>query len=152
VLIKHILIDLKNKPHKFGQIDVSFNAAGGVEGVEKLVRDFYDLMDELPQAKTIRKMHPQDLSQSIDKLSRFLCGWLGGPRRYQEKYGSISIPGVHSHLHIGESEKQLWLLCMKKAIAKQNYSSEFSEYLLAQLSIPAERVREVSMNPGEQNG
>ena len=137
---------------KFGELDASFRATGGVEGIEKLVRDFYALMDELPETKVIRAMHPQDLEGSIDKLSRFLCGWLGGPRRYQEKYGSISIPGVHSHLTIGETEKQAWLFCMQQAIAKQNYSPEFSQYLLTQLSIPAERVRQVCTITGEQNG
>ena len=137
---------------KFGELDASFRAAGGVEGIENLVRDFYALMDELPETEVIRAMHPQDLESSIDKLSRFLCGWLGGPRRYQEKYGSISIPGVHSHLTIGETEKQAWLSCMQQAIAKQNYSSEFSDYLLTQLSIPAERVRQVCTIRGEQNG
>ncbi len=137
---------------KFGQLDASFHAAGGQEGIEKLVREFYKLMDEHPDAKIIRAMHPDDLEQSIDKLSRFLCGWLGGPRRYQEKYGSISIPGVHLHLSIGEAEKQVWLFCMEQAIAKQNYSPEFADYLLAQLSIPAERVRQVCAIRGEQNG
>ena len=55
-------------------------------------------------------------------------------------------------ISIGKAEKQAWLLCMKQAIAKQNYSSEFAEYLLAQLSIPAERVRQVCEIKGEQNG
>ncbi len=138
---------------KFGQLDASFKAAGGVEGIEKLVRDFYALMDRLPEAERIRAMHADDLELSIDKLSRFLCGWLGGPRRYQEKYGSISIPGVHSHLRIGEAEKQAWLLCMKQAIGKQNYSPEFSEYLLTQLSVPAERVKQVcTITKGAGNG
>ena len=94
---------MNRKLLKFGQLDASFQAAGGEEGIERLVKDFYVLMDELPEGKVIRAMHPDNLEPSIDKLSRFLCGWLGGPRRYQEKYGSISIPGVHSHYKYRES-------------------------------------------------
>ena len=136
----------------FGKLDASFRAAGGIEGIEKLVTDFYALMDELPEARIIRDMHPKDLDQSIDKLSRFLCGWLGGPRRYQEKYGSMSIPGVHSHLSVGEQEKQAWLNCMKCAIDKQNYDQEFADYLIAQLRVPAQRIQQVSSMRGEKNG
>ena len=128
---------------EFGKADNSFLAAGGIEGINKLVADFYTLMNELPESLVIRNMHPHDLDQSIDKLSRFLCGWLGGPRRYTEKYGAISIPGVHSHMNIGEDEKNAWLNCMRQAIDKQNYSQEFADYLITQLSIPAQRIQQV---------
>jgi hemoglobin len=124
----------------FGSGDASFQAAGGVEGIERLVGHFYRIMDEAPEARVIRAMHPADLAESRDKLARFLCGWLGGPRRYAEKYGSISIPGVHAHLAIDEAERDAWLSCMGQAIALQGYSPEFGEYLLAQLGKPAQRI------------
>ena len=128
---------------KFGKGDTSFRAAGGVEGINTLVERFYAIMNERPQAAAIRAMHPLDLTQSIDKLSRFLCGWLGGPRLYQQKYGSISIPLVHAHLQIGETEKQAWLDCMKAAIDEQDYPAEFADYLITQLAVPAERVVQI---------
>lgn len=126
----------------YGTLDASFQAAGGIPGIEKLVRAFYAQMDRLPQARVIRAMHPADLDESCDKLARFLCSWLGGPRRYAEKYGGINIPGAHRHLEIGDEEKDAWLLCMEKAIAEQDYAPAFGEYLLKQLSIPAERIRQ----------
>jgi hemoglobin len=43
-------------------------------------------------------MHKGDLETIKDKLSLFLMGWLGGPRLYADKYGSISIPQAHQHL------------------------------------------------------
>ncbi len=125
---------------EFGQGDASFQAAGGREGVYRLVTDFYDFMATLPEASKILRMHPQDLEESKDKLARFLCGWLGGPRLYQEKYGQISIPAVHAHLGIGAAERDAWLLCMQHAIEKQNYRDDFKSYLYQQLSIPAHRV------------
>lgn len=127
----------------FGQGDASFQAAGGIEGIERLVKDFYAYMDTLPEAAAIRAMHPEDLSKAQDKLARFLCGWLGGPKRYAEKYGPISIPQAHTHWPIGETESAAWLLCMEKAIAKQPYTPAFAEYLLAQLRVPAGRIVQV---------
>lgn len=131
----------------YGFSDNSFQAAGGLDGIRKLVDDFYQEMDTLSQATIIRTMHRQDLTESRDKLTLFLCGWMGGPRNYQEKYGNINIPRSHMHLTIGEAERDAWLLCMERAIAKQNYTPEFATYLLAQLRIPAERIFATSQKP-----
>ncbi len=127
----------------FGMEDASFRAAGGVEGIERLVDDFYRIMDERADAAIIRHMHPKDLTVSRDKLARFLCGWLGGPKRYAEKYGPIRIPPAHAHLVIGADERDAWLRCMQEAIALQDFDADFREYLLTQLRVPAERIVQV---------
>ncbi|MDR7090604.1 MULTISPECIES: group II truncated hemoglobin [Cellvibrio] len=131
----------------YGFSDTSFQAAGGIDGIRQLVDDFYQEMDALPEAATIRKMHKTDLAESRDKLTLFLCGWMGGPSLYHEKYGSINIPRDHAHLPIGEAERDAWLLCMERSIEKQGYSPEFSTYLLQQLRIPAERIFATSKKP-----
>ena len=136
------IADPKSRPD-WGTLDASFREAGGIPGIEKLVNDFYDQMETLPEARIIRAMHPHDLTESRDKLARFLCGWMGGPRRYAERYGAINIPGAHQHLAIGDAERDAWLLCMENAIAMQSYEPGFASYLLKQLRIPAERVRQV---------
>jgi hemoglobin len=125
----------------FGVGDTSFRSAGGEKGIQRLVDRFYEEMDKLPEAKKIRQMHGEDLTVVKDKLVRFLCGWLGGPRLYQEKYGSISIPLVHRTFPIGPAERDAWLLCMGKALAAQPYEESFKVYLMEQLAIPAGRVR-----------
>jgi len=128
----------------YGTGDSSYKAAGELSGVTQLVDTFYANMDTFPEAKTIRNMHPQDLSESRKKLSYFLCGWLGGPKLFSENYGAISIPGFHKPFAIGEAERDAWLLCMKKAIISQPYEETFKTYLYQQISIPAERVRAAS--------
>ena len=125
----------------YGTKDASFQAAGGEEGIRRLVDAFYDEMDRAEYAAAIRAMHPTDLSVSRDKLTLFLCGWLGGPRLYAQKYGGISIPAAHAHLDIGLAERDAWLACMQEALAQQDYEPSFKRYLIEQLSIPAERVR-----------
>jgi len=91
--------------------------------------------------RTIFNMHPDDLDVSRDKLGRFLCGWLGGPRLYREKYGGISIPRVHEHLAIATDERDQWLTCMAESVEEQPFAPAFKRYLMEQLFVPAEAVR-----------
>ena len=39
-----------------------YEKLGGAQGVRKLVDRFYDLMDTLPEAKIIRDLHPNELT------------------------------------------------------------------------------------------
>lgn len=128
----------------YGQQNNSYLAAGEFDGLFKLVTEFYRVMSTEPFAKIIRDLHPKDLEISIDKLARFLSGWLGGPKIFQEKYGSISIPRVHCPFHIDQAEHDAWLKCMKMALEKQSYEKEFKEYLLLQLAVPAGRILTVN--------
>ena len=125
----------------FGVEDSSFIAAGGEKGLIALVDAFYDAMATLPEAATIRALHAKDLTESRDKLARFLSGWLNGPNTYRPKYGRVSIPSAHRHLDIGEAEMEAWLTCMRVALDKQPYTDEFKNYMLTQLRVPASRCR-----------
>lgn len=129
----------------FGVGDASFQAAGGSAGIERLVDDFYRIMDESEAAQNVRSLYPEDLTLAREKLAAFLSGWLGGPRRYAEKFGSISIPQFHTRWAVGEAERDAWLGCMQQAIALQPYSAAFADYLLTQLRVPAERIRQAGV-------
>ena len=132
--------------HGYGVGANSYHAAGGLTGITCLVDDFLSNIDAFPESEKIRKMHPQDLTESHKKLAYFLSGWLGGPRLYAEHYGGINIPEVHKHLAIGGAERDAWFLCMQKAIDAQKYQGSFKEYLFTQLKIPAERVKQTCAN------
>ncbi|MEX2516198.1 MAG: group II truncated hemoglobin [Gammaproteobacteria bacterium] len=124
----------------YGQGDVTFQAAGGGAGIRQLVDHFYDIMASAPAYRRIYNWHP-DGDAARDKLARFLCGWMGGPRRYQENFGPISIPSAHQHLPITAVERDLWLGCMDEALAHQDYPQELRHYLQEQLRTPAEVIR-----------
>lgn len=126
---------------RYGDGDTSFQAAGGEQGIRKLVDAFYEVMAELPQAKIIHQMHGDNINILRDKLARFLCGWLGGPKLFREKYGPIQIPKAHNHLEIGIEERDAWLKCMEQALAQQPYAEEFKQYMLKELFRPADRSR-----------
>jgi hemoglobin len=128
-------------PKQYGTGDTSFQAAGGEAGLRQLVDNFFDRMSSDERFATIYGMHPEDIEISRDKLARFLCGWLGGPKLYNEKYGAIGIPRVHAHLAIGTTERDQWLTCMTESVAEQPFAPEFKTYLMEQLYVPAEAVR-----------
>ena len=128
---------------KYGQGEASYNAVGQAKGLRSLVDEFYDQMEALPEALVIRAMHPDDLTESRDKLYCFLSGWMGGPRLYAEKYGSIAIPRAHGHLTIDEQEGKAWLLCMANALDNLAYPDDFKTYLLTQLEVPVQRIRQI---------
>jgi len=133
--------DLEKLHEHYREGDNQFRIAGGVEGITKLANDFYDQMKIRPEAKRVLHMHPTDLTESREKLARFLCGYMNGPELYEEKYGPIALAPAHDHLAIGSTEKAAWLLCMEKALERQPYAQEFKDFILMRLTVPAERCR-----------
>ncbi len=125
----------------YGTRDASFKAAGGEAGIRQLVDAFFVRMGSDERFATIHAMHPKDKDVSRDKLACFLCGWLGGPKLYNEKYGAIGIPRVHAHLAIAMAERDQWLTCMSESVAQQPFAPGFKKYLMEQLFVPAEAVR-----------
>lgn len=118
-----------------------YELLGGDEGVKKLTVDFYGLMDTLPEAAPIRAMHKGDLSEMTDKLSTFLIGWLGGPQRYQERFGRVIIPLAHKPFPIGPSERDQWLMCMQGAIDKTLLDDSMKARLMDSFGRMAEMCR-----------
>jgi hemoglobin len=78
----------------------------------RLVDRFYDLMDLEPAYTGIRALHPSTLDGSRDKLFWFLCGWLGGPNHYIERFGHPRLRARHLPYAIGLAERDQWLACM----------------------------------------
>jgi len=89
---------------------------GGEAATRKLVDRFYDLMDENEDAQAIRAMHPDDLSESRDKLFEFLSGFLGGPRLYHQNRGHPKLRMRHLPFKIDESARDAWLGCMYQSL------------------------------------
>ena len=97
-------------------ITTPFSRIGGEPAVRRLVKRFYELMDTLPEAYGIRKLHAVDLSSAEEKLFMFLCGWLGGPQLYVEKFGHPKLRARHLPFPIGSDEAEQWMLCMRQAM------------------------------------
>jgi hemoglobin len=93
-----------------------YERLGGDAGVRRLVHRFYALMDELPEARDVRRLHPADLSGSEDKLFKFLSGWFGGPPLYVQERGHPRLRMRHHPYPIRINERDQWLRCMHRSI------------------------------------
>ena len=94
----------------------TYDQLGGEASVRRIVDRFYDLMSELPETRGILAMHPKDLTDSRNKLFKFLSGFWGGPSLYIQEYGHPMLRARHLPFSIGEKERDQWLLCMNRAI------------------------------------
>lgn len=113
----------------FGPDNTPYNAIGGDEQVRALVDTFYDHMDRNEDFATIRTLHPDDLTESRQKLYEFLSGWMGGPDLYVAKHGHPRLRGRHMPFSIGEAERDQWLACMKLAMDERNVTGELRRFL-----------------------
>ena len=118
-----------------------YTRLGGDAGVRALVDRFYDLMDTLPEAYAIRKLHPADLGSSREKLYLFLSGWLGGPPLYTERHGHPRLRARHLPFAIGVQERDQWLMCMGQAMRELNVDTDLRQELMAALARTADHMR-----------
>lgn len=106
-----------------------FERIGGEAGTRALVDRFYDLMDLDPAAAELRALHSTTLDGSRDKLFWFLCGWLGGPAHYTDRFGHPMLRARHLPFAIGIKERDQWLACMQQAMAELQVEPQLAQRL-----------------------
>ncbi len=106
-----------------------FARIGCEAGTRALVDRFYDLMDLDPSAAELRALHPTTLDGSRDKLFWFLCGWLGGPAHYTDRFGHPMLRARHLPFAIGIKERDQWLACMHQAMAELQVEPQLAQRL-----------------------
>ncbi|NMM14343.1 MAG: group II truncated hemoglobin [Rhodoferax sp.] len=111
-----------------------YDTLGGEAGVQRLVQRFYALMDELPEAYTVRQMHPESLNGSAQSLFEFLSGWFGGPSLYIEKKGHPRLRMRHAPYAVGSVVRDEWMLCMTQALTEQVADVAFRARLIETFS------------------
>jgi hemoglobin len=121
--------------------DSPYVRLGGEAGVQRLIARFYEYMDSLPEAETIRAMHAADLTPMAEKLTVFLTGWMGGPERYRERFGRVIIPAAHAAFSIGSEERDQWLLCMRRALESVRAEPDLIEMLMQRFEQMADMCR-----------
>jgi hemoglobin len=106
-----------------------FEWIGGEARVRALVDRFYDLMDIEPGYKELRTAHGNTLEDARQKLFWFLCGWLGGPQHYTEKFGHPRLRMRHMPFSIGVQDRAQWLACMDQAMGETGVDAVLREGL-----------------------
>ncbi|WP_114650281.1 group II truncated hemoglobin [Pseudothauera hydrothermalis] len=118
-----------------------YQQIGGEPAVRALVKRFYELMESLPEAREVRRMHPEDLSGSEEKLFLFLSGWFGGPNLYVERFGPPFLRARHLPFSIGVTERDQWMLCMRRALEELVADDALRQRLLQSFGALADHMR-----------
>jgi hemoglobin len=129
-----------NTPQSTPPGTTPYEALGGAPAVRRLVDRFYQLMDELPEAYTVRRMHPESLAGSADSLFDFLSGWFGGPPLYSQKKGHPRLRMRHRAYAIGTIERDEWMLCMTQALSEQVADAALREALVQTFAAMADHL------------
>jgi hemoglobin len=118
-----------------------FEWMGGEPVVRALTDRFYDLMDLEPRFATLRGVHGSTLDNARDRLFWFLCGWLGGPQHYIERFGHPRLRARHLPFAIGVEERDQWLACMAQAMQDTGLPGGLQAFLNQQLYGTADWMR-----------
>jgi len=95
-----------------------YERIGGHEAITRLVEAFYRAMDTRPDAAGVRAMHEVDLSRTTAVLVDYLSEWMGGPRLYSPERGSPMLRRRHHAFDIDASARDVWMACMRQALAE----------------------------------
>ncbi len=109
--------------------ETPFAWIGGEQKVHALSECFYDLMDLEPAYAALRAVHGSDLVNARQRLFWFLCGWLGGPQHYTERFGHPRLRARHMPFAIGITERDQWLACMDQAMQETGVDEGLRERL-----------------------
>ncbi len=140
-------MDTEDTPEGQEARETPFSFIGGEPAVRRLVDRFYDLMDLEPGYAALRATHGTDLTSSRDKLHLFLCGWLGGPQLYVEKYGHPMLRARHLPFVIGIRERNQWVACMDQAMGEVGIDPQLRERLYDAFMQTADWMRNTPGGP-----
>ncbi|MDA7416614.1 group II truncated hemoglobin [Xenophilus arseniciresistens] len=121
--------------------DTPFEWIGGEARVHALVERFYDLMDLEPAYAALRAAHGTSLDNARQRLFWFLCGWLGGPDHYVERFGHPRLRARHMPFAIGIAERDQWLACMEQAMIETDVPEPLRHRLNASFFQTADWMR-----------
>ena len=119
----------------------AFEWIGGESGVRALVDRFYDLMELEPEFARLRAVHGSTLDDARQKLFWFLCGWMGGPQHYTDRFGHPRLRARHLPFAIGSVERDQWLACMGRALRETGVDPVLAARLEASFAQTADWMR-----------
>jgi hemoglobin len=120
-----------------------FEWIGGEPVIRQMVDRFYDLMDLEPCYAELRAAHGTDLDKARDHLFWFLCGWMGGPDYFVERFGHPRLRARHMPFKIGILERDQWLACMDQAMGDAAIDPVLRDRLKASFFQTADWMRNV---------
>jgi hemoglobin len=106
-----------------------YERIGGAVVIDRVVESFYAAMDTMPQAKTIRDMHADNLGGVKTVLKKYLSEWTGGPVLYSPEKGHPRMRQRHMGFPIDNAARDAWMACMDRALAEHIADADAREAL-----------------------
>ncbi|RNF34742.1 group II truncated hemoglobin [Paracoccus methylarcula] len=120
-----------------------YQQLGGDDGIRALVKEFYDIAEQDPEARELHLLHLRGagIAQSREEQFNYLCGFFGGPQYYVMKHGHSRLAQIHEHVPIGPEMRDLWLRCMARAIGKLGIGDDLACMMMRNFTTAAEAAR-----------
>lgn len=108
---------------------------GGEDELRQLVQTFYDLVETLPEAHALHRLHFRGFGMAHvrEEQFNFLSGFMGSRQLYLEKHGHMNLREMHAHVPIRESDAEIWLQVFDQALAARQLSGPAIDKLRAAL-------------------
>lgn len=100
-------------------------------------------MDAREEARDLRALHREDLSESRRSLKNYLSEWLGGPALYSPEKGHPRMRMRHMHVKIGLAARDAWLACMRDALDETVSDEEARAAIYGNMARLADWMRNV---------
>ncbi len=134
-------MQIEEKPPGNPPFETPFEWIGGEARIREMVDRFYDLMDLEPGYAELRAAHGSELVNARERLNMFLCGWMGGPQHYTERFGHPRLRMRHMPFSIGIAERDQWVACMDQAMLETGVDEALRERLKASFMNTADWMR-----------
>jgi hemoglobin len=100
--------------------DSFFEAVGGHEAFDRIVRRFYEGVKSDP---VLRPMYPEDdFDAAVWRLTAFLEQYWGGPTTYSDERGHPQLRARHHSFPIDDVARDHWLALMTDAVTAEALS------------------------------
>lgn len=97
----------------------------GEKGLKSLLDEFYDCVFSNDVLIPLFSQTNREAIQS--KQLMFLSQFLGGPLHYTNTFGAPKMRQRHLPHKITPKGKDVWLICMKKAVNKQDWDERLKD-------------------------
>jgi hemoglobin len=129
-----------------------YSRIGGEPVLHEFVDNLYRFMEDFPPVEKIRKMHPDDLTDTRDRLFKFLSGMLGGPPLYLAEFGQPYLRQKHMHLVIDDQERDQWLFCAENSANQLKIDIALRKELMSKMTETANHLHNQNEMLSRANG
>jgi|SRR5699024_8120142 len=114
-----------------------YNAIGGQEAIENIVRHFYKRVAKHP---LLIPIFPEDLTETARKQTLFLTQFFGGPPLFSEERGHPMMRRRHLPFPITPSRRDAWLACMEEALEEAGIEDPYRTVIFEKLTLTANHM------------